>query len=170
MRPSTIIVSAALAVLFAAPVEAQVNCGKLSYTACSGPPAHENPATGNTLGNPVHSNCKLCPGDNGIYDCHSTCGATFAHSPLSASLYMSVLAAAEERDVSTVLALADFVPEFLRFNAGRRSIQVLSCSGDDFISSLRVRDAALLARASRLDSALEGAQTNADITTDLKSP
>jgi len=96
------------------------------------------------------------------YDCHSECNETFGYGLTAGSVYISLLAAAENRDVRTVLALADLAPDFVRFNSVRRSIQILSCSGDELISTLRVKDAALLAWASRLESSSGGMRANAD--------
>lgn len=169
MRAWSVVVSVALAVLCAAPGKAQVNCGKLSYTACGGPPAHENPATGNTLGLPVHSDCRICTGNNGIYDCHSECGASFGYGSTIGSVYASLLAAAQESDIGTVLALAPLASDFVQFNPSRSAVQILSCTGEHLISSLRVRSAAHLTLASRLRVAPEAIETPAYRTVDAKS-
>jgi len=94
-----------------------------------------------------------CPSQDGIFACHDECNETHNFGLLTASVYASLVAAATNDDVRTVLALAPHARDFVRFNAARGSIQILSCTRDELISSLRVRGAILLvAQAALLDA------------------
>jgi hypothetical protein len=92
-----------------------------------------------------------CPSPQGIFACHVECGETHDFGAMTSSLYASLVAAARENDVHSVLASAPHVSDFVSFNAARRSIQILSCSRTELISSLRVEGAELLAAAAYLE-------------------
>jgi hypothetical protein len=118
---------------------------------CS-PQAHEAPSDGHVIGAPSHDTCNLCAEGN-AYNCHFSCFGV-ALSPETRAKYATLLDAASQRNVARVIALGESLGQVVRYNASRRAVQLLSCSGDVVVATLPVADPGMILAASRLRPAV----------------
>ena len=133
---------------------ADAQCGY--FGECSGG-GHKLPQTTQSNQNP-HSNCLACI--EGV--CHPVCGGGYASNPAMQAKYEAVLAAANTGDVARVIRLGEQTPGYIMYNAGRQSVQILSCTEDGVLANLPVRSQRELALAKRLPST-EGVLALADL-------
>ena len=142
-----IVLAAAVFLVTPSAAEAQ-QCYRLTY-GCNLPNdgSHTASGGGTSVGEPTHATCNICPG--GIFNCHAECEPTLVDR-LGKEAYRSTVAAARRGDVETLIALGSLVPDYVRYNAERRAVQLLSCTGSSVLATLLVRDARLVAAAARL--------------------
>lgn len=116
--------------------EAQGNCFLLTYGCEGGAQNHYATGSEAAIGKPEHTDCRLCPGQS-INECHDSCGGS-SLPPMTKAAVASALRAAEKGDVATLFALSAVLGDRLRFNEERGALQIMSCTDESVVASLRL--------------------------------
>jgi hypothetical protein len=130
------------------PVDPPLTCGYFWSLGCENDSHAVVSAMGGVQTNGTHSACKICV----IWDilneewveldweeCHGECQSGFARSASGAfDAYEAALRAGSLGDITSVLKLAAAVDGRIVYNAERKTVQVLNCTGTGIIGNFDV--------------------------------
>ncbi len=132
--------SVALVLVFSATAAAQ--CGQFYDCRPGMSEPHEVLFAGMSMVQFPHTGCNTCIGPEGTTreDCHPSCNVSLMlGGPVQNVAYGAMMKAAGAGNVEAVLRYAPLVPQFVRFNPERRSIQIASCDGDQIVANLSLQ-------------------------------
>jgi hypothetical protein len=119
-------------------------CGHIFYTGCVGEGAHkvQGPSGDGYTG--LHGECLVCVdergGDEPPESCHGTCDALVAEAGDSTLVpkYAEALQLATAGDADALAKLIDELPNYVKLNEDRGTVQLFDCKGSEVIANLRL--------------------------------
>lgn len=112
-------------------------CGQPHWDCSTGLHKNLGPAPNGLMG--LHGGCDWCGPTGDPADCHDEC--VVSPEPALQLAYETLLRAAREGDIASMLRLAPLTAAHVHYNAERGSLQVMGCDGADVIANFAITPA-----------------------------